>query len=90
MVRTEMLGGREFECSPPGEVSSVYSNNGEFCPIDREALLRGAQLEDSLSIGGSIGVLIAYIVVTRTLGYFALKLFHTSHKPKKSSWKKVT
>lgn len=82
-----MLGGREFKCAEAGEASSVYSNNGEFCPINKDALLKGAQLTDSLSIGGSIAVLVAYIIVVRTLGYFALKLVHTSHKPKKSSWR---
>ena len=82
-----MLGGREFECAGPGEVSSVYSNNGDFCPIKRDALLKGAQLTDSLPISGSIAALVAYIIVIRTLGYFALKLVHTSHKPKKSSWR---
>lgn len=89
-MRIEMLGGRTFTCaSGPDEISTIYSNNGDpsFCPIGSDALLNGAQLNDSLSIPGSIVVLITFIVVTRTLGYFALKLFHTSHKPRRSSWK---
>lgn len=83
-----MLGGRTFPCSAEGEVKTIYSNNGEFCPIDRDALLRGAQLTDTLSIQGNILVLVAWIVCARLLGYFALKLLHTGHKPRASTWKR--
>lgn len=85
-----MLGDRTFKCaSGPDEVSTIYSNNGDpnFCPIDSDALLNGAQLTNSLSIPAAIIVLMAFIVVTRTMGYFALKLLHTTHKPRRSSWK---
>lgn len=88
MVRTEMLFGRKFTCENDPQDRTIYSNNGSDCPIRLEQVLRGAHLENSLSIGGSILVLISWIVVLRLAGYIALKLIHSSHKPKASSWKR--
>ncbi|CAN8076591.1 unnamed protein product [Agarophyton chilense] len=86
MVRIEILPPRQFACIEDGP-STVYSNGGLKCPILGEDLLRAAQLSDSLSIGGSILVLITWIILLRLCGYFALKLLHTDHKPKLSTWK---
>lgn len=84
MVRVEMRGGRTFACVPG--TSTVYSHGGATCPIDKDALLAGAQLDDSLPIAANIGILIGWIVVLRLAGYFALKLLNTSHKGHPSTW----
>lgn len=88
LVRVEMLASREFQCVSPGQVSTIYSNNGANCPIKEEDLLRGAQLMGTLSVGWNIAVLLLWIVLLRLSGYFALKLLHTKHKPKSAVWKK--
>lgn len=76
-----MLYGRTFSCATGDEIHTIYSDNGRVCPINAASLLRGAQVESSLSIGGNIAVLLAWIVVVRVLGYFALKWMHVVHKP---------
>jgi hypothetical protein len=53
--------------------------------VTEEAALRGAQVDDSFSIAGCCGMLAAMVVITRVLGYLALKHLHTSHKPPSKS-----
>lgn len=86
LVRTEMLFGQTFECEKESRMQTIYSRFG--CPIDSDKLLRAAEIDSSLSIPWNIAVLIAWIVLFRVAGYFALKLLHTNHKPKLSSWKR--
>lgn len=88
MIRTEMLFDRSFLCENDLQDRTVYSNNGSDCPIYLEQVLRGALVENSLSIGGNILALIAWMVLFRIAGFIALKLLHASHKPKASSWKR--
>lgn len=85
MVRVEMLSGQQFACVP--DALTPFGSRCPDNPIVAEDVLRGAQIEDSLSIAGGIAVLVAWVVGIRIAGYFALKLMHTSHKPKTSSWK---
>lgn len=87
-MRIEMRPPQEFRCAIGDEVGTVYSQGlSRPCVLGSEQVLKGAELDGSLSIAGNIGVLIAWIIIARFLGYMALKLVHTSHKPKNSSWK---
>lgn len=88
MVRIEVLPPRQFTCVEEG-ASTVYSNNALRCPILGDDLIRGAQLSDSLSIGGNLVVLVAWILLLRVAGYFALNMLHTDHKPKVAARKKL-
>lgn len=81
LVRIE-LQGVIFECVPDGVAHTRYSQNGAICPVTEAAVLEGAQL-DNISISGNIGILVAWIVILRALGYLALKFLNRRHKPKK-------
>lgn len=74
--------GREFECVPKGEASTVFSSNGFNCPITGQDVVVGAELDNSFSILGNAGILMVWIVVLRLLGYYALKWIQNSHKPR--------
>lgn len=78
-VRNE-VDGQVFPCVPADEASTIYSANGARCPITGNDVLIGAELDNSLSVAGNLGVLLAWIVVFRFLGYFALKYLHRPHK----------
>lgn len=82
-VQVEMAFGRELACTT-SNVTTVYSDNGLSCPIDSDVLLKGAGIDSSISILGNVGVLLLFIMITRILGYFSLKLRHTNHKPRLS------
>lgn len=88
LVLNEMSYGREFECNPPGELSTIYSKNGENCPLTKSSVLEGAQLATSPPVWVEILILISGVIIFRLLAYFALKSLHTAHKPKLASWKK--
>lgn len=60
---------------------------GTKCPIDLQTVLVTAQLTTAVSIAGNIMIQITWIIILRVLGYFALKLLHTSHKPPLASWR---
>lgn len=79
LVRNE-LKGRDFPCEEDPARHTVYSAGGSICPVTETAALKGAQVDDSLSVAGNIGVMIVLIVLTRILGYFALKFLHRKHK----------
>ena len=78
MVQVEMLYGREFEC---GENQSPFKIGSE-CPIVREGVFQGSQINQSISIAGNIGILLGWIVVLRLASFFCLKYLNTKHKTK--------
>ncbi len=82
-VRIEARG-QSYACVPAGEPHTVYSDNGRACPVDEKALLRAAQIDPKVSIAGNLGILVLWIVVLRTIGYFALKYLNRRHKPAKA------
>jgi hypothetical protein len=85
LVRNE-FSGEPFACETGANaLHTVYSEGGRICPVTEEAALRGAQVDDSFSIAGCCGMLAAMVVITRVLGYLALKHLHTSHKPPSKS-----
>lgn len=86
MIRTDFLFGRTYACESDPTQLTIYSQNGRNCPITESALLQAAQLDDIMPIWGYLLVQLAYIVIFRVAGYFALKLLHTNHKPKLSNW----
>jgi ABC-type multidrug transport system ATPase subunit len=82
LVRNEVLG-RTYSCvnSQEGGVHTVFSLNGKVCPrVSAQAVLIGAQLENSPSVWVSIVVLIGWCVIYRILGYLALKYLHRPRK----------
>ena len=67
-----------YECVPEGQPSTVYSSNGANCPVTGEDVLAAAEVS-SLSIGMNVLALLAYAILTRLLGYFALKFLNAKH-----------
>lgn len=88
LVRNEMSYGRTFMCNPKDELSTIYSKNGQICPLTKGSVLEGAQLAKSPSIWMNTLILVISVILTRVLAYFALKKLHTGHKPKVTSWTK--
>lgn len=72
MVPIEAMG-QSFPCVDSGLACTRYSQNGNLCPVDEAALFKGAELDDHLGIAANLACLIAWIVILRILGYFALK-----------------
>lgn len=84
LVRNDVLG-QTYSCVANGQTHTVYSNNGKECPVTGRDVLRGAQIDDGLSIAGNVGVLILWIVLARVVGYYAMKYLHTPQKQRKRS-----
>lgn len=82
MVRNE-VHGVIFACVAPGQPHTVYSNGGKNCPVTEADVLKFGQYEGALSVPANIAVLIVWIICARMAGYFALKLLHRHHKPKR-------
>lgn len=87
LIRIEFGFGRTYDCVDDAEQKTIYSGNGKWCPVDLAAFLRGAGMTDSLPIWAGVLVQCLWIVTFRLLAYFSLKLLHTTHKPRLSSWK---
>lgn len=82
LVRNE-VAGVTYPCRTDGEASTVFSVNGENCPVTGQDVLVGLSMEGSLSVAANAGVLICWILCGRLLGYLGLKYLNQSHKPKK-------
>lgn len=85
-MRVELLDNRQFPCEG---ARGAYSNacDSDNDTVGAETVLEKESLDNALPIPLGIVVLIGWIFAARILGYFALKLAHASHKPKRSSWR---
>lgn len=88
LVRNEMSYGREFECNRNENLSTIYSENGQVCPLTKSSVLNGAQLANSPPVWANSLILLSGVIITRVLAYFALKALHTAHKPRMTVWSK--
>jgi ABC-type multidrug transport system ATPase subunit len=86
LVRNEIAGGMTYACAANKSLSTVYSASGRICPVTADALIVGAQLENSLSVGANVGILIAWLTFYRLCGYFALKHFHRPAGRQRRCW----
>lgn len=79
LARNE-LRGEVFECVGDDMPHTVFSDNGRICPVTAEAALRGAQLDDTLSVGWNAIILVGWIVLFRVVGYVSLKYLHSPNR----------
>jgi ABC-type multidrug transport system ATPase subunit/ABC-type multidrug transport system permease subunit len=87
LVRNE-VSGRTYACVDPssGGLHTEFSLNGKECPrVSPQAVLRGAQLEDTPPIFVNVLALIGWCIFYRFLGYLSLKYLHRPHKPKRKN-----
>jgi energy-coupling factor transporter ATP-binding protein EcfA2 len=81
LVRNEVYH-QEYGCVADGLSHTIFSRNGAKCPVRDRDILVAIGIEHELSVLGNVGVLLAWIVLLRLVGYLALKYMNTFHKPK--------
>jgi ABC-type transport system involved in multi-copper enzyme maturation permease subunit len=88
MLKNEVMG-QTYSCVTGDKSHTIYSQNGQNCPVTGDDVLRVTHFDDTLSVAGNLVVLVAWIVGMRLVSYLALKYLHAAHKQSRRQERRV-